>query len=306
MENPRIIIWFVSTDGRFIGNAVNILTRQFSGVDIIGVTAGQKISVNNLPFIPLNEISMNGGGYDVLLVAGAKNIGMAEVTKFAKSIKLDADKLLGDWIVCIPGFTLEKYRQLQRSQLSIFSRNCFGGLISNTLGLPFRSPFVNLFLGGDDFIKFLKYPRIYIEETPKFEKLYGTSNEAPNGYPVFSLGNVLLYMMHYPNADEALNKWNERKQRINWYNIMVIMEIENEELLEKFNALPYGKKVCFVRFKSELESAFYINKNVVDKFFNRTVDDWEVWGKFAQGQIFLYDVFDMLLYGKKTPLIDMD
>ncbi len=61
-SKPRIVIWFVSNDGRFIGNAVNILTRQFNGVDIIGVTANQKISVNNLPVIPLNEISLNGGG----------------------------------------------------------------------------------------------------------------------------------------------------------------------------------------------------------------------------------------------------
>ena len=66
MNKPRIIIWFVSNDGRFIGGAINILTRQFNGVDIIGVTAAQKISIKdgagkNLPFIPLNEISMNGG-----------------------------------------------------------------------------------------------------------------------------------------------------------------------------------------------------------------------------------------------------
>ena len=60
--NPRIVIWFVSNDGRFIGNAVNILMRQFNGVDIIGVTAAQKISVNNLPFIPLQELAQNGGG----------------------------------------------------------------------------------------------------------------------------------------------------------------------------------------------------------------------------------------------------
>ena len=33
---------------------------------------------------------------------------MSEVVKFAKSINLDVDKLLGDWIVCILGFTLEK------------------------------------------------------------------------------------------------------------------------------------------------------------------------------------------------------
>ena len=230
---------------------------------------------------------------------------MAEVTKFAKSINLDVDKLLGDWIVCIPGFTLKKYRQLQRSKLSIFSQNCFGGFISNTLGLTFNSPFVNLFLTAEDFLRFLQNPRIYIEGTPIFEKLRDKSNQAPNGYPVFSLGNISLNMMHYPNATEALKKWNERKQRINWYNIITIMTAENEETFEKFNALPYGKKVCFTSFKNELESAFYINKNVTDKFFNRNVENWEVCGRFGQGKIFYYDVFDMLLYGKKTQLIEM-
>ena len=64
---PRVIVWFVSTDGRFIMNAVNILERQFNGIETLGVTATQKISVTDatgkvLPFIPLNEISMNGGG----------------------------------------------------------------------------------------------------------------------------------------------------------------------------------------------------------------------------------------------------
>lgn len=61
-EKPRIIIWFVTNDGRYINAAMNILAQQHNGVEILGVTATQKISVNNLPFIPLNEISMNGGG----------------------------------------------------------------------------------------------------------------------------------------------------------------------------------------------------------------------------------------------------
>ena len=64
---PRIIIWFVSNDGRFIGGAVNILTRQFNGVEIIGVTADQQISIKDgagkiLPFIPLNELVQTGTG----------------------------------------------------------------------------------------------------------------------------------------------------------------------------------------------------------------------------------------------------
>ena len=61
-KKPRIIIWFVSDDGRYIGGALNILERQHNGVEILGATATQKINVNNLPFIPLNEISLNGGG----------------------------------------------------------------------------------------------------------------------------------------------------------------------------------------------------------------------------------------------------
>ena len=128
MNNPRIIIWFVSNDGRFIGGAINILTRQFNGVEIVGITANEKISINEAPFIPLNEISMNGGGYDILLVAGARNFGMSKVTKVAKQIGLDTEKLLGDWIACIPGFTLQKYRQLQRSHFQfshkIVSEEC--------------------------------------------------------------------------------------------------------------------------------------------------------------------------------------
>ena len=61
-SKPRIIVWFVSNDGTFINASLNILAQQHNGIEILGVTATQKISVNNFKFIPLNEISLNGGG----------------------------------------------------------------------------------------------------------------------------------------------------------------------------------------------------------------------------------------------------
>ena len=280
MEKPRIVIWFVSNDGRFIGNAVNILTRQFNGVDIIGITATQKISVNNLPFMPLNEISLNGGGYDIILVAGAKNIGIAEVVKFAKQIKLDTDKLLGDWIVCIPGFTLEKYRKLQRSQISIFVRDCFGGLISHTLGLPFFTPFVNMFINPNEYLRFLNSPRVYMEEKLVFQKT-AFENNLKFDYPIYTLGNISLNMNHYPNFDEAVAKWNSRKQRLNWYNLFVEMHTDDPKLLEEFDSLPYGKKVCFVPFKSNLNSAWYINTKIKNDNIG-IISHW-----FARGDVLL-------------------
>ena len=95
---------------------------------------------------------------------------MSKVTQDARRLNLPEEKLLGDWIVTIPGFTLEKYRRLQRSHLSIFSMNCFGGLISNSLGLNFNSPFVNLFLSNADFVKFANVPRAYIETSLAFQE----------------------------------------------------------------------------------------------------------------------------------------
>lgn len=224
---------------------------------------------------------------------------MAEVTKFAKQIKLDTDKLLGDWIVCIPGFTLQKYRQLQKSQLSIFSINCFGGFISNILGLQFRSPFVNLFMHQEEFVRLLRHPKIYLEEKLIFQQT-AWEHALKWEYPVYTLGNVSLYMNHYPNFDEAVRKWNDRKQRINWYNLIAIMDTDKPEILEKFDVLPYGKKVCFVPFKSNFDSAFYINPKLQKaKIFSLETL------RFARAEIFYYDMFDMLLYGKKNQLIDM-
>lgn len=225
---------------------------------------------------------------------------MSQVTQAARQFNLPAEKLLGDWIACIPGFTLEKYRHLQRSRLSIFSLNCFGGVISHTLGLPFLSPFVNMFLKEQEFIRFLRAPRVYMEERLILKETKWQSDSGGFNYPVFTLGNIDLEMNHYPDFDEAIKIWEQRKARINWYNLFVVMFIEREGVLQKFDLLPYGKKVCFVPFKSDLDSAWYINPEI-----KANEPFWLKVNLFSYGDPFYYDPFDMLLYGKKTPLIDM-
>lgn len=224
---------------------------------------------------------------------------MSKVTQTALKLKLPEEKLLGDWIVCIPGFTLDKYRRLQRSRLSIISINCFGGFISNQLALPFLSPFVNLHIGNEDFIKFLREPHTYLEKPLVYKEYKFVSNENWS-YPIAKLGDISLNMLHYKTFLESVEAWEKRKPRINWYNLFVTMWDTDEKHLEQFDALPYGKKACFVPFKSELDSAWYINMNVTKQ--RRLVD---AYNNFGGGGAWYYDPFDMLLYGKKTQLIDM-
>lgn len=299
----KVLAWVVSNDGRFFNGAINILERQHNGIELVGVTANAPIQLakngKKVNFIPLAEVDQGGGYYDVLLVVGARQIGMSEITKAARQLHLSEEKLLGDWIVCIPGFTLEKYRRLQRSRLSIFSMNCFGGLISHTFGLPFRTPIINMYLKDKDYIRFLRAPRVYMEEQLTLKEMVWNDAFKYN-HPIATLGNVDFVLNHYPDFNEAVKIWERRKARINWYNLFVTAYTEDEKILEKFDTLPYGKKICLVPFKSDLQSAWYINRDIAKK-----EHFWETVNDFANGILFYYDPFDMLLYGKKIQLIDM-
>ena len=298
----KILLWVVSNDGRFFNGALNILARQYNGIMLVGATAGAPIQLvtgdKKIPFIPLAEVA-RADSYDVLLVVGAKKIGMSRVTQAARQLNLPEEKLLGDWIVCIPGFTLEKYRRLQRSRLSIFAMNCFGGLISHTLGLPFRTPIINMFFEEQDYVRFLRAPREYMEKPPVFKETMW-QEILKFDFPVVTLGDIVIYMNHYRDFDGAVAKWNERKARINWYNLFVTMYTEDENIAREFDSLPYGKKVCFVPFKSDLNSVWQTHVKPSAK-----LPLWKIVNDFARSTRVCYDLFDMLLYGKKTPLIEM-
>lgn len=326
----KVLIWQVSEDTAFKDKALKILEQQNDGIEVVGSVTGNDFRKVDLGEILLWNVSNdasskekaikilghNGteiidptigndlfeiawGGCSVILAVGAKKIGMNKVTQDALKLNLPEEKLLGDWIVCIPGFTLEKYRHLQRSRLSIIAMNCFGGLISHTLGLSFRSPIINMFFNEQGYLRFLSNSQTYMKENLTFNNTSFDKNVG-HDYPVVKLGDVFIFMNHYRNFDEVVTKWNERKQKINWYNLFVTMYTEREKTLQEFDALPYGKKVCFVPFKSDLDSAWYIDTKIMKNF-----PFWDVVNHFAMSAFICYDLFDMLLYGKKTPLIDM-
>ncbi len=282
----KVLLWFITDDARHLEGALDKLNQVCGGIDLVASVAGADID------------GVRTDDIDVILVVGAKSIGMSDVVKAARQLHLPEEKLLGDWIACLPGFTLDKYRRLQRSQLSILSMNCFGGCVSHMLGLPFRSPTVNMFFSDEDFVKFLHAPKFYLESEPRFERLDFSWAGAPNGYPVLALEDIRLNMMHYKTADAAVDKWLKRKARINWYNSIAIMFTEDEKILREFDALPFGKKVCFVPFESDADSAWHINPDVdaaATSFADRI-------NRFSFGHFIYFDLFDMLLYDRKTPL----
>lgn len=146
--------------------------------------------------------------------------------------------------------------RLINRQISIFSSNCIGGVIYHELGLEFLSPFINLYIEPKEFLKILKEPKKYME----YELV--EKRDGGEKYPVGVLNDVSIYGVHYNDFEELKLKWNQRKKRIDWNNVYVIM-VERDgctrQDIEEFDKLDYAHKVVFVhKNMDDIKSAYYI------------------------------------------------
>lgn len=143
---------------------------------------------------------------------------------------------------------------LKNKTFSIISNNCWGGRVYQRYGLPYTSPTVGLLLFADEYIKFVSNLKYYLslELTfiPKIQsKYYEYYTEKERYYPIGVLGDIEIVFLHYKSENEAYEKWNRRKKRINWDNLIVKFNDQNratEEHIRTFDRLPYKNKLCFV------------------------------------------------------------
>ena len=135
-----------------------------------------------------------------------------------------------------------QYIQLKNKNFSLIANNCNGGFILHDLGLKFMSPFVNLYINPDDYIYILENLPMVLDEDLVFIK-------TEKKYPVAKLGNALIYFVHYTSENEAREKWNMRKKRIDWNNLFILYTERpghSYDMLHRFNNLPYKNKIALV------------------------------------------------------------
>lgn len=282
---------------------------MYGGVRIVGGIFPKEMKVTGIAVLDKEDLKTLN--FDLILVVGDNAQGeafftgndskresfFASVLHEAEQLNLNTDKIIADRIVLVPNFTLEKYKKLRRSKLSILSMNCFAGLLYHRFALPFLSPTINMYTSEEDFLEFLKNP---VENVRGEFNLVKTEFNDVLGfeYPVFKICESEWHMNHYKDFEMAKNKWRERSQRINWFNTLVTMYTESYKVLAEFDKLPFAKKVCFVPFDTNLESGYYLDLTKM-----ATPELWRAVNGTATGEVPFYDMWDMLLYGKKTPLM---
>lgn len=137
---------------------------------------------------------------------------------------------------------------------TIISNNCWGGFIYQRFNLPYKTPFLGLFLPAPCFIALLEDFENNMKKSLRFISVqesayYSKINTSGREYPIGILGeNIEVHFLHYKTPQEAVAAWNRRKVRINPHNILfkfAEMDCCTPALIERFDKLPFKHKICF-------------------------------------------------------------
>ena len=187
----------------------------------------------------------------------------------------------------------EHRKEFAGKQPTIICCNCIGGVLYHELGLKFTSPTINLYMKSEDFIKFCENLEYYLSL-----EITDYRGNIERDYPLGMLGDILIFFVHYSTLEAASQKWNERKQRMDWNNIYIIaMDRDGFTMdhLRRFEKLPYKNKKLFshIPFEGHNDVVYikgYENEEQLEGLVYRT-----------KGGHFLIDQFDWVgwLNGEK-------
>lgn len=148
---------------------------------------------------------------------------------------------------------LGKFRRkkLKDPNVTIISNNCWGGHVYRYFGLPYMSPTIGLYFYAEDYVKFCSKLEYYLEQELKFidaSESSHTEDVKKKKCPIGKLDDIEIVFLHYKSEEEAFQKWERRKERINMKNIVFKFSEQNLCLPEHvlaFDSLPYSRKLVF-------------------------------------------------------------
>lgn len=156
-----------------------------------------------------------------------------------------------------PVANYRREHKLLNKDFTIISNNCWGGFVYQEYNLPYNTPTIGLLFFADDYIRFVSNLKHYIdvplsfikvEESKHYKRLVKTDACRYMPYPIGKIDDVEIVFLHYKSEQEAKEKWDRRKSRINWNNLLIKFNDQNdctEEDIAKFNQLDYKNKICF-------------------------------------------------------------
>lgn len=141
---------------------------------------------------------------------------------------------------------------------SIISNNCTGGAVLHELGAEFKTPTINLQILPEEYPKFCQNFKKYMETELEIciniselhkrylKKMFGGIPDMPLGL----IDDILVCFQHYGTFEEAKEKWDERKAKIDYDHIGFIFHARGPEYrneAEEFMELDIPNKLVLAQ-----------------------------------------------------------
>lgn len=162
-------------------------------------------------------------------------------------------------------------KRLKNNDFSIICNSCIGGVIYHKLGKQFLSPTINLWMTDHDFLKFIHKLDDYLASELHFV-------QGIESYPTAYCKDVLIHFNHYHSEEDARQKWNERKNRVNRDNLFIIMsdrpsggeetEITYDDILSLKKINCAGKVVFSTKTYPDIDYIVHLPKDKEGDYVN--------------------------------------
>ena len=180
-----------------------------------------------------------------------------------------------------------KNKKLKVTDFTIISNNCLGGIFYRNNAIEYRTPTCGLAIMADEYIKFIYNLDYYlsiddIKEIKIENSKYRDHLEKVKYSGVIGkIDDLEIMFLHYDTIEEAKEKWNRRKKRIN--KDKIIYKFNDQNLcgythLKKFDEFPAKYKICFTAKKydelntiqlKQFEKYEYVLSDVKEKDYKK-------------------------------------
>lgn len=158
-----------------------------------------------------------------------------------------------------PVLVSSRRKKLSNTDFTIISNNCWGGITYEWYGIEKKTPTVGMWFFADDYLKFISNLKYYlsleiniipVKESRHYEQIMESqSTECPIGV----IDDIEIVFLHYKDPVVAKDKWERRKSRVNYNNLIIKFSYMNgctQEMLHQFDEMQFEdlsvKKIMFI------------------------------------------------------------
>ena len=297
----RTLLWI---SPELFWNSYNLIKHYEETEQLVvkGVTSYDNIYTTfaGYNFISKDDIQIDE--FDIVIYFLIDRLQIDMIYKTLLFLGFDPLNIIPYDVMRLVGFDFYEYSELKKNTPSIISPMCWGGNTYHSLRLQFKSPFINMYLKHDDYLKLLSNLEYYLSCELVFKEML-LEPRLERLFPVALCDDILLFFNHYSTFDEAKECWDRRLNRLNYNNLFVMFFDEKPKNIERFLCLPYTRKICFVPYNTEEKDVISIPYRNIDKFKKKPF--WEIVSGTSNGSFIYYNVFDLLLRGKFTKLFSL-